>query len=805
MDWVRQTVQILRGLRRAPGFAAVATVTLGLGIGANALIFAVADHALLRPLPYPEADELVSVMEGWGMSLGSLEIFEDQMTTVTTIGGALDATGMTLESDGAPARRVSVAVVTPSYLTALGVTPTLGRTFRPDEAEPGRGGVVLLGAGYYERLGADPRLLGSELMLDGARHEIVGVLPEGFDLPSARNELWIPATIDPSPANVGYHWGMGAYTTVARMAPGVTPDLVKEDVLRVQEDVRLANPLWTPPPGFLDEGVVSTLHEARGRGARTPLLILLGAVLVVLLVVCANVANLLLSRSLARQRDLAVRTALGAGRGRMARQQIGEVLVLTVAGSVLGLALAQGGLDLLRPMLPAEIPGRAGISLDLRVVGVTALVALFVAVLSGSLPALRVARQSTGDVLRESGRGRTASAARRRTTGALVTAQLAAAVVLVTGAGLLGRSLYNMSRVDPGFATEGRVTARLDLPPGMPDDPDARASFFERLEEALESDPTLQDVALASSIPFGSEWESMAVLIPGVTDDPNNLPVVQQRRVSPDFFEVAGIPIRAGRAFERADRHDAPHVAVVDETFVTRFFAGEDPIGRTVRYPWRGAPDIRIVGVVGRTADDELSSDPEPTVWMPLGQFAGGLIGHGVLVARSSGDESGALGAVQTRARDFDGRIAVSQLAPYPELLRESMTAARLMSTLLLVFALTTLLLGCVGVYGVAAFSARERVREIGVRMTLGAHPSEIRSRMLREGLRLALPGGVIGLLVAAGSGRLLGSFLYGVSAVDPVTFVVTPLILVAAALAAVYMPARRATRVDPAVVLRSD
>lgn len=807
MDGMRQLAQVLRSLRRSPGFSTLAALTLALGIGANALIFAVADHALLRALPYPESDELVSVLEGWGISLGGLEILERDLTTVSAIGAALDATGMTLELEGTPARRVSVALATPSYLEAIGVAPILGRPFRPEESEPGRGGVVLLSADFFAgTYASDPGVLGSTILLDDERYEIIGVVPEGFDLPSARNDLWVPATIDGSPANVGYHWGMGAFTMVARMAPGATPELVKEDVIAAQETVRLANPLWTPNPGFWDEGVVSSLQEARSRWARTPIIVLLGAVMVVLLVVCANVANLLLSRSLSRRRDLAVRTALGAGRGEMARQQMIEVLVLAGVGTGLGLALASGGLELLRPLLPSEIPGRDGIAIDLRIVGVTAMIALVVSIVAGALPSIRVARQSPGDFLRESGKGRTASRGRRRTTTALVTAQLAAAVVLVAGAGLLGRSLYNLSRVDTGFETDGRVTARIDLPPSLPGGLDARALFFEQIEEELEADPALADVALASSIPYGSEWETMAVFIPGVTDDPNDLPVVQQRRVTADFFEVVGIPLRAGRTFERSDGLGSTEVAVIDETFAARFFPGVDPVGRTIRYPWRGAEDIHVVGVVGPTTDDDLASDAEPTVWLSLGQFANRLsIGHGVVVARATGDPSAALGALQSRARAFDDRIAVSELVSYPDLLRDSLASARLMSTLLLVFALSTLLLGCVGVYGVASFSARERVREIGVRMTLGAHPSEIRGRMFKEGLRLAIPGSLVGIVAAGFTGRLLGSFLYGVSTFDPLTFVATPLVLISAAMAATYLPARRATRVDPVEVLRAE
>lgn len=806
MDGLRELMQIARGLGRAPAFAALASLTFALGIGANALIFAIVDHALLRPPPYPEPEEIVVVMEGWSHSLGTLEILQEEMTTVAEIGGARNGAGMTLEPLEGPARRVSVAEVSPEYLLVLQPTLQFGRTFRPEEAEPGRGDVVLLGADFFTTyFGSDPAALGTSLRIDGVDHEVIGVLPQGFDMPSAQNDLWVPVTMDASPENVGYYWGMGAHTLLARTTPGTTLDVIKEDVLRAQERARLANPLWTPPADFWDDGRFATLSDARGRWARTPLLILLGAVLVVLFVVCANVANLLLSRTLARRQDLAVRTALGAGAGRLARLQMGEALVLALVGGGLGIGLAIIGLEALKPMLPEAIPGRDGIRLDPRVLGATALVTFLVALMAGLLSALRVARQSPGSYLRESGRGRTASLGRRSTTAALITMQLAAAVVLVTGSGLLARSLYNMTRVDPGFATEGRVTARVDLPPGMNEDRQERGAWFTQLDEALEGAGGLEAVALASSIPFGSVVESMAVMIPEVTQDPNNLPVVQQRRVTPDFFEVAGIPLLTGRAFTDADRPEAELVAIVDAVFAERFFPAEDPIGKTVRYPWRGAPDMYIVGVVGATTDDDLSNAAEPVVWMPLLQAEGGLPGHAIVLARSGMEGDRALGVIQEAVRGFDDRAAVSDLSTYPDLLARSLTTARLMSTLLLIFAGATLVLGSVGVYGVASFSARDRIREIGVRMTLGADPSEIRGRFFREGLLLALPGGLLGLGVALFSGRLLQSFLFDVSPFDPVTFLATPMVLIVAALAAVYLPARRATRVDPATVLRSE
>ena len=803
MGGVRQVVQSIRSLRRAPGFSVLAILTLALGIGANAVIFAVVDRALLRALPFPEPDRLVAVLEGWGSSPGTLEILERDMTTVSAIGGAVDAMGMTwAPEEGAP-RRISAARVTPGYLASLGVVPRAGRLIQPEDARPGRGGVVLLGSDFWRgSFGGSADAIGDRITLDGESFEIVGVLPAGFDLPSPRNDVWVPAVLDAS--NPGLHWGSGNYTAVARMRDGVEPGQVREELLRVGADVRLANPLWTPPEDFWAEARATPLADARSRVARTPLFILLGAVGVVLLVVCANVANLLLSRGLARRRDQAVRTALGASGGRLAWTQLSEALVLCAAGTVLGLALAAAGLGALRPLLPVEVPGAAQAGLDLRVIGVTGGLAIVTTLLVGAIPALRVGRRGPGTLLREGGRGQTGTRARRRTTRILVAAQMAAAVVLVTSAGLLARSLSLLNRVDPGFETQGRVTARVDVPPGTDPDVEARGLYLDGLLERLRAQPALTGVALASTLPFDSEIENIAAFIPGVTDDPNSLPVMRHHRVSPEYFEVAGIPVLEGRPFDGGDRPGAELVAIVDQPFVDAFVAGGDALGRTVRYPWRGAPDMRIVGVVGATGDGDLAEAPEPTVWVPMAQMQMGAIGHARILARTRGTDAGAgLAALQAGVRDYDARLPLSEMAGYPELLSASLSGTRLLTVLLLLFAGTTLILGCVGVYGVAAFSVRERVREIGVRMTLGAKPAEIRRDVIREGLWLAVPGGIVGLVVATLSGRVLGSVLYGVSPVDPLTFVATPSLLVAAALVAVYLPARRATRVDPATVLR--
>lgn len=798
----RRTRQTLRRLLRAPGFTTVAAATLALGIGASGLILSLVDQALLRPLPYPEADRLVTVADGWAFSRANVGYFQRDLSSLEAVGGARNAMGMTLEGPGALPTRALVAEVNPGYLDALQVQPVAGRRFRIDEGEPGAGSVALLANGFArERYGSPAAALGEQLTLDARTYTVVGVLPRGFDMPSAVNDIWVPVEMDP--ADAGLYWGLGAYSVVGRMRPGATPEQVSRELAVLGEEIRTANPLWTPSEGYLAGASVVALAEQRASVARTPLLILLGAVGVLLLVVCANVANLLLSRALSRRRDHAVRAALGAGRGRMVADQLLEVGVLTCLGVVAGLGLAALGLELLRPHLPIELPGRDAAGIDVRVVALTGCVALAVALASGILPALRTASRDPGSLLRGGGgRTGTGSRSRRRTTRWLVAGQMAAAVVLVVAASLLGRSLLALQRVDPGFVVEDRVTLRVDMAPGGEPDAEARSLELQRLKAHLQRALGGVEVALASTLPFAGEEENMATFIAGVTDDPNSLPVVKHHRVGPDFFRVLGVEVQQGRTFEPGDVLGTELVAVVDRAFVDAFLPDVDPVGRIVRYPFRGAPDMRIVGVVESVRESELGGAAEPTWWAALPQMEPWTPGHVFVAAPAVFGPDATLGALSDAVRDFDERMALSQQVSYAALLGEALARERAMAVLLALVAASTLLLGGVGVYGVASFWVRERVRDIGVRIALGADPDAIRREVLREGLRMGVPGAVIGVLLALPAGRLLESLLYGVSPLDPVSLVGAPLLLLGAALAAVHLPARRATRVDPVDVL---
>lgn len=792
----------VRSLRRAPAFSLLTAGTLALGIGAGALIVGIADRALFRPLPYPEADRIVALLDGWGTSPGAVEVLKSEMSTVEELGAAMNATGLTWEREGAPPVRISAADVTPGYLEAIGVTPTVGRLFEPVESEVGASRVVALGDGFWrEHLAGDPNALGRSLVLDGETHRIVAILPPHFDLPTQQNDVWRPARIDP--ANPGVHWGTGMFTAVARMNPGVTAEQVRQDLLRAGETVRLANPLWTPNPDHWDEARVTSLQESKSRFVRGPLTILLGAVGLVLLVVAANVASLFLSRALSRGQSLTVRAALGARGAHLAGEQVLEVLVLTGAGLLGGLGIAYLGLHLIQPYLPEGLP--TGTGLDGRIIAITSGLALLTALTAAMIPAMRVATHAPAPALRSGGRGGGQSRSRRRATRWLVAAQLALAIVLVASGGLLTRTIMALSRVDPGFTTTDRFTARVHLPAALTNDREARATYFEALEEAIRARPEILDASLASAIPFGQETEYIAIAIDGVTLDPNDLPVFPHHRVSPSYFEVSGIPLLRGRPFNGADRMDGPLVAVVNETFENQFLSGESALGRIVRYPWRGAPAMEVVGVVGSVRQGDLSEALQPTLWVPLAQMGMGALGQATVVVHATEERGAPLTAVSEAVAEYDDRIAVSDLMAYDGLLSRSLAQQRLVMALLLVFAGTALALGCVGVYGVAAFSVRQRIREFGVRLALGAPVERIRAGVLRDGLGLALPGTVAGLLLAIPAARALESVLYGVSAFDPLTLGVAPLILAAAALLATYLPARRAMGVDPAVVLREE
>lgn len=803
--WEGTMGEILNDIRRAgrsllatPGSSAAAVATLALGIGATTLVYSVVDGVAIRPLDYPDAERLVAVWPESFLSRGEVDVLRREAATLERVGAWIETDGLNLEAGG-EATRVAGSRVTPELLEILGVRPVEGRLFRPDESEPGRDDVVLLAHPLWvDRFGADPGVVGRDVRVDGVRRTVVGVLPPDHDFPSARDDLLLPIVMDRTRG--GEFWGFGGYRAIGRMAPGVDLEAVRAEMPGLAETMRRSNLAWTPREDFRAGDRVVGLREAVVGEVRPLLLVLLAAVGLVLLVVCANVANLLLGRSFVRSRESAIRTVLGAGRGRLVRESLFEVGLLAAAGLALGTLAATVGLDLLRGFLPRDLPRVSGISIDQRVLVATSAVGLLAGLLAGILPALRSATVDPARALREGGRGGGGGRRRHRLSRLLVTGQVAVAVVLVISAGLLVRTLGALGSVEPGFAPEHLVTARLTPAGAAYAAPESRLELFRAVRERMEADPAVVAIGLASTIPFDGVAGWLALFIEGVTDDPNVLPSLRHAAVGPGYFEAMRIPVVEGRSFDASDDPAAPLVALVDQVAAERFWPGESPLGRRVRKPWRGAPWMRVVGVVGSVSDGSLAEEREPSIYTPLAQEAAR---SATFVVRHEGDVRPVISRLRDVVREAAPSVPLSRLTPYEVLVRGSTSRARLSALLFGLFGATTLLLGCVGVYGVAAYSVRERSREIGVRLALGASRRIVLGHVVLEAMWLAVPGVAVGLLLALPATGLLESFLYGVPAVDPVTFVTVPILMAVAALAAVYLPARRAMRVDPAVTLR--
>ncbi len=782
-----------RGLVRAPGFAGVVVATLGVGIGAAALVFTVVDGVLLSPLPYAEPERLVDV---WGaMTRGELSEIRSRTRTLVSARGYFDnGAGVNLEVGG-QAYRLPTSYIEPGLFAMLGARPLLGRLFDASESEPGRTQVTILGEGLWRSVFAsDPGILGRTVTLDGRPYRVVGVLPSSWRFPDPADRLWLP--LDWDPAAAGPFWGSGGIRVIGRLAPGRSAAAAQEELRDFAPAISEANPVWTPAPGYREQALVTPLRDALVSNVRRTLLVLFGAVALVLLVVCVNVSSLLVARALERGRLVAVRAALGASRARVTREALAESGLLGVAGAALGVLLARGGLALLRPSLIGRLPRAAELHLNGGVLALAVAAGLATGVVAGIVPAFRAAQRDPGDALRTGGRGGGPGVRRRRLSRLLVGFQVAAAVVLVAGALLLTRTLAAVGAVDPGFRTDGLLTAEVTFPADRPGD----AAAYDALLTRIRAVPGVRDAAAAGTVPFGPLREAYATFIEGVTTDPNDLPSIDADRVSPAYFDVMGIPLVEGRTFTATDHDDAPLVAIIDERMSNAYWPGGSAVGHRIRFPWVGAPWLEIVGVVGSVADDDVTAPGRPRWYMPLAQHATPNL---TLVITSSLPGAAVMAGVRRAVADVDPRLPVSHEAAYADLLGDAASRTRITARVLLAFALATLLLGGLGVFGLCAQAVRERRREIGVRMALGAASSSIGVGVVREGLRVVGPAAIAGLALAAAGTRTLGGLLYGVAPLDPLTFAAVPLVILAAALLAVWIPAHRAARVDPVESLR--
>ncbi|HEX2190751.1 MAG TPA: ABC transporter permease [Longimicrobiaceae bacterium] len=786
-----------RALLRSPGFAAMAILTLALGIGVNTTLFSTVDAVLLRPLPYADAGRLVSLWmnePGASVNKETLEALRARTPSLQGLAG-YSGWGFTLTGQGEP-EALAGAKGTADLFRVLGARPLLGRTFLPEDGEPGRTPAVVLGHGLWRRrFGGDRGVVGRAITLDGNPAVVVGVMPAEFSFPTREAELWLPAPVDP--ANRG-DYTTGYLTLVGRLRPGGSAEGAAAEARAVARGLRELHPdRYTD--AFGREAAVVPLRDTLVGDTGAALLLLLGAVGFVLLIACLNVANLLLVRAAARGREMAVRAALGAGRGRVVRQLLTESSLLALLGGAAGLLLAYWGVQLLGGLLPAELPGADEVRIDARVLAFTAALSLGVGLLAGLAPALLASRTELGGALRErsgSGAGRGRWSWLR---SALVPSQVALALVLTLGAGLMLRSFRELRAVDPGFRAGGVLTLRVLPPSAGYAEAERRVAYWDAVLSRLAALPGVESVGAIHLLPLGGSNWNPPLTIEGREDRP----VVDWRVATPGYFATAGVPVLRGRGFTAADREGAPPVALVSATLARTLFPGEDPIGRRVHTGFEGKGNwVEIVGVVGDTRDQTLAGAPNPQMYRPQAQAAMNAM---TVMVRSRLDPALLAPSAREAVWSVDRDVPVSDVQPLERVVAESIARPRLLVLLLGGFGALALLLGGIGIYGVVSYGADRRSREFGVRMALGARPGEVLRLVLAGAGRLAAVGLAAGVAASLALTRLLAGQLYGVRPTDPATYLAVAALLAAVVLLAAYLPARRATRVDPVVALRAD
>ncbi|HEU4631291.1 MAG TPA: ABC transporter permease, partial [Gemmatimonadaceae bacterium] len=799
-----------RGLLRSPGFTIVAVLTLALGIGATTAIFSVVDAVVLRPLPYPDAERITMVWmdnQRMGMhedihSWPNYAAYRDQNHTFTDIAAYVPAGfNLTGACDGGACEpeRVVAAASTADLFAVLGVGPRLGRAFTAAEEEPGSDDVAVISHGLWTRLFAgDPGVIGRTIRLNGRERTVVGVMPPGFAFPSPETQLWVPLAMSAEDKAVRFAFGLYA---VGRRAPGVSLERARADMATI------AQRLVAEYPGMEGLGVnlVPLPDQVVGKTLRTALWVMLGAVAAVLLIGCANIANLMLSRAAAREREVGVRLALGAGRGRLVRQLLTESVLLAAIGGVVGVALAWVGLRLIVGLAPADMPRMDGVRIDGFVLAVAALVVLATGLIFGLAPALQLSRPDLAAALREGGRGGTGQRGHRMRR-LLAGAQVALVVVLLTGAGLLMRSFVQLQQVQLGFRPDHLLTMQLALPAAKYQEPQQRLAFYQALLERLRTVPGVQGVGAITDIFLSNTPRSTVFTIEGRTPTPEEENIeIPLDAVTADYFRTMGIRLLEGRTFTAQDGPDAPPVVIVNENMARRFWPGESAIGKRFRYGTgddNPAPWLTIVGVVADMRRTGYDKPVRYETFLPIGQYTPGRL---TFVVRTVGEPLALARAVRAEVRHVDPDQPVYQLESMDQRLSAMVAQRRFSMALLGMFAGLALVLGLVGVYGVTSYLVAQRTREVGLRLALGAEPRSVVRMVIRQGMTTAAAGIGVGLVGALLATRLMAGLLYGVRPGDAATLAAVTALLAAATFVANYLPARRASRVDPLVALREE
>jgi putative ABC transport system permease protein len=786
-----------RSLVRSLGFSTTAVLTLALGIGANTAIFSVVNGVLLRPLPYENPERLIQAWEieppglGFGFSPPNFVSFRQEATLFEDMTAFLN-TSFTLTGSGEP-ERVSGMLVSAGFFELLGVSLPDGRSFLQEEDMTGAEPVVILGHGFWQRrFGGNEAVLGTAITLSGVSRTVVGITPPTFRFGPGTIDVWAPLAFSHRDMS-----GRGRHflDVLARLRPGIEFDAAAQELDAIA--ARLGNAYPETNAGWGVRAV--PLLEMTVWRVRTPLLVLLGAVGFVLLIACANVVNLLLARAEGRGREMAVRAALGAGRSRLLRLLLSESIVLASLGGALGLGLAYAGVELLMTGIGSELPRATEVGLDIPALAFTMLVTLGAGILVGSVPAWQGARKNLLSGLREGGHQALQGVGRRRIRSVLVVAEVSLSLVLVMGAGLLLESFWRLTHVDSGFDHRQVLTGQISLPTSQYETDAQRGIFFADLVDEIERLPGVASAAATTGLPLLG-GRNTTITVPGRPDEEYR--GIDRRRITPGYFNTMRIPLLAGRFLNDRDKPDSPHVVIVNETLARRVFSDERAVGRQINWggPW-GPETLEIVGVVADVKQHGLDIDAFPTMYLAHAQiYAAESMS---LAIRIAGDPLDAVAAVREAVWRLDPNLPLYRVATMEQVIADSVTSERFSMLLLGFFATVALSLAVVGIYGVMSYTVCERTQEMGVRIALGAGRREVLGLVIRQGMKLAFVGLILGIAGALGLGRVLSSLLYEVSARDPWTLASVAVLVAAVAAVACYLPARHAARVDPAEALR--
>jgi len=795
----------LRMLAKYPAFAAVAILTLAFGIGANSALFSVVNAVLLRPLPYENAERLFKVNRvnakkpGLGARTSPLNFLDwrSQNQSFEYLGGYTDTSKFNL-SGGAEPERVSGAMVSDTLFPAVGAQPRLGRNFLPEEDRKGAPNVVILSHHLWSRrFGADPNILGQTLMLDSRPHTIVGVMPQDFDFPAKETALWVPYGF------VYEDGGRGNFfvDVIGRLKPGVSIEQAQTEMNAIA--ARLEQQY--PEVNTDSRVALAPLHEQVTGKVRRLLLVLFGAVGLVLLIACVNVANLFLARATGRASEIAIRSALGASQFRIVRQLLNESVLLALAGGLLGLLVAYWGVRALIAISPEDIPRVGEISLDGRVLGFTLVIAVLTGLLFGLAPALRASRPNWNEALKQGGRGAGGGGSFLRSC--LVVAEISISLALLVGAGLMARSFQRLLAVHPGFQTERILTFDVTLPWAKYNREQA-GRFFQQSLERVATLPGAQSVGATTVLPLSDE--NNARYFTGedrVNHSPNDYTLANHRLISPGYLQTLGVPLIKGRHLSEQDLNDVAPVVIINQAFARAFFAGQEPLGKRLKmgetadspFPW-----MTVIGVVGDIKHVSLEAETRPEIYRPFLRQRD-TERKMTFAVRTAQEPETLTSAIRRQIQSLDSDQSIANVSAMEQLFDRSVARRRFSLLLFGVFAITALALAGAGIYGVISYTVAQNTREIGIRVALGAQTNDVLRLVIGQGMSLALIGVSIGLIVSFALTRLMASLLFGVSATDSLTFIVTPLLLASVVLLACWIPARRAMKVDPLVALRHD